>query len=52
MQHNDKEGRAVITDHGQFVLIHLYGPAVTNIQAERFPRKLTFYKARGTLPLD
>ena len=34
----------MITDHGGFVLFHLYGPAVTDIHAERFPRKLTFYK--------
>lgn len=42
--HNDNEGRAVITDHGTFVLVNLYGPAVTDITAERFPRKLSFYK--------
>ena len=34
----------MMTDHGAFVLVHLYGPAVTDIEAERFPRKLAFYK--------
>ena len=36
----------MITDHGSFVLFHIYGPAVTDIEAERFPRKLTFYKVK------
>lgn len=34
----------MITDHGSFVLINLYGPAVTNEEADRFAMKLTLYE--------
>ena len=44
--HNDDEGRCIITDHGRIILVHLYGPAVVDLEAERFPRKLVFYKVQ------
>ena len=34
----------MITDHGSFVLFNVYGPAVTNEEAERFAMKLTLYE--------
>lgn len=42
----DLEGRCVITDHGQFILFNLYGPAITNEESaeERFAYKLRLYK--------
>jgi hypothetical protein len=42
----DSEGRAVVTDHGAFVLFNLYGPAITNEETaeERMAFKLHFYK--------
>lgn len=42
----DNQGRCVITDHGQIVVFNLYGPAVTNEDADRFPFKMRFYQAR------
>lgn len=41
----DNQGRCIITDQGSFVLLNVYGPAVTNIDNERFPMKLTLYQA-------
>ncbi|KAL3146027.1 hypothetical protein ABBQ38_015382 [Trebouxia sp. C0009 RCD-2024] len=41
----DNQGRCIITDHGSFVLLNVYGPAVTNIDNERFPMKMTLYQA-------
>ena len=40
----DNQGRCMITDHGAFVLFNVYGPAVTNEEAERFAMKLTLYE--------
>lgn len=40
----DNQGRCIITDHGSFVLFNVYGPAVTNDEAERFAMKLTLYE--------
>lgn len=44
----DLEGRCVITDHGQFILFNLYGPAITNEESaeERFAYKLRLYKVQ------
>ena len=39
----------MITDHGSFVLFNVYGPAVTNEEAERFAMKLTLYEVYLTL---
>ena len=41
----DKQGRAVITDHGAFVLFNVYLPATTNSQDARF-------KVRAGAPID
>ncbi|KAL3155760.1 hypothetical protein ABBQ32_012777 [Trebouxia sp. C0010 RCD-2024] len=41
----DNQGRCIITDHGSFVLLNVYAPAVTNIDNERFPMKMTLYQA-------
>eukprot|EP00951_Prasinocladus_malaysianus_P000844 scaffold5913_cov34-Prasinocladus_malaysianus.AAC.2 len=45
----DHEGRAVMTDHGGFVLINLYGPALSmeDNYEERFRFKLRFYEVRS-----
>ena len=45
----DSEGRCVVTDHGAFVLLNVYGPAITNADTadERFAFKLRFFEARG-----
>ena len=40
----DNQGRAVLLDAGPFVLINLYGPAVTNMDNERFAYKLALYQ--------
>ena len=40
----DNQGRAVLLDVGPFVLINLYGPAVTNADNERFAYKLALYQ--------
>lgn len=42
----DAEGRAVVTDHGEFVLFNVYGPAITNAETadERFAFKLRFFE--------
>lgn len=42
----DSEGRVVITDHGPFLLVNLYGPALTSEERveERLPFKLNFYQ--------
>ncbi|KAK2077000.1 hypothetical protein QBZ16_005228 [Prototheca wickerhamii] len=49
LQELDAEGRAVVTDHGAFVLFNLYGPAITTSESEaaaaRFDFKLRFYAA-------
>ena len=42
----DNQGRAVLLDVGPFVLINLYGPAVTNADNERFAYKLALYQVR------
>eukprot|EP00873_Tetraselmis_striata_P013488 jgi/Tetstr1/433752/TSEL_022971.t2 len=43
----DREGRAIVTDHGAFVLINLYGPALSMEESleERLKFKLRFYEA-------
>ncbi|KAL0046517.1 hypothetical protein WJX82_002646 [Trebouxia sp. C0006] len=40
----DNQGRCVITDHGNFVLLNVYGPAVTNEDNERFAMKMALYQ--------
>jgi AP endonuclease-2 len=42
----DSEGRVVITDHGCFVLVNVYGPAITSEESaeERYAFKLRFYE--------
>ncbi|DBA67871.1 TPA: hypothetical protein ACH3X2_014155 [Trebouxia sp. C0005] len=40
----DNQGRCVITDHGMFVLLNVYGPAVTNEDNERFAMKMALYE--------
>ncbi|BDA45375.1 probable DNA-(apurinic or apyrimidinic site) lyase 2 [Coccomyxa sp. Obi] len=42
----DAEGRVVITDHGAFVLVNVYGPAITSEESaeERYAFKLRFYE--------
>ncbi|KAL0040073.1 hypothetical protein WJX79_005110 [Trebouxia sp. C0005] len=40
----DNQGRCIITDHGKFVLLNLYGPAVTNEDNERFAMKMALYE--------
>lgn len=47
----DAEGRVVITDHGAFVLINVYGPAITSEESaeERYAFKLRFYEV-STFP--
>ncbi|WIA12049.1 hypothetical protein OEZ85_012128 [Tetradesmus obliquus] len=42
----DREGRALITDHGPFLLVNLYGPAITSEERveERMAFKMLFYK--------
>lgn len=44
----DNQGRCIITDHGSFVLLNVYGPAVTNVDNQRFAMKMTLYQV--TLP--
>lgn len=46
LQTLDSEGRALITDHGLFVLVNLYGPALTSEERaeERLGFKLNLYK--------
>ena len=39
----DKEGRSLVTDHGDFVLFNVYCPNETSI--ERLPFKMQFYMA-------
>lgn len=45
----DSEGRVVVTDHGDFVLFNVYGPAITSEDAEiaksRMLFKMRFYSA-------
>jgi len=42
----DLEGRALTTDHGLFLLVNIYGPALTSEEKleERLAFKLSFYK--------
>jgi len=42
----DREGRALVTDHGVFLLVNIYGPALTSEEKleERLAFKLNFYK--------
>lgn len=40
----DSQGRCIITDHDSFVLLNVYGPAVTSIDNERFAMKMTLYQ--------
>ncbi len=42
----DAEGRVVMTDHGTFILVNVYGPAICSEDRveERFPFKLLFYQ--------
>lgn len=42
----DSEGRVLVTDHGQFILVNLYGPALTCEERveERLTFKLRFYQ--------
>ena len=44
----DSEGRVVLTDHGGFVLVNVYGPAISTEDSaeERYAFKLQFYKVR------
>ncbi len=44
----DSEGRVIMTDHGAFVLINVYGPAISTEDSaeERYAFKLQFYKVR------
>lgn len=37
-----------MTDHGAFVLVNIYGPAISSAEKheERFPFKMLFYQAR------
>lgn len=46
LQSVDSESRALITDHGAFVLVNLYGPALTSEERieERLSFKLLFYQ--------
>ena len=43
----DNQGRCVITDHGSFILLNVYGPAVTNEDNERFAMKMALYEVRA-----
>ena len=42
----DSEGRVIMTDHGAFVLVNVYGPAISTEDSaeERYAFKLQFYK--------
>ncbi|KAK9901314.1 hypothetical protein WJX75_005948 [Coccomyxa subellipsoidea] len=42
----DSEGRVVMTDHGAFVLVNVYGPAISTEESaeERYAFKLRFYE--------
>lgn len=44
----DSEGRVILTDHGAFVLVNVYGPAISTEDSaeERYAFKLQFYKVR------
>lgn len=46
----DSEGRVVITDHGAFVLVNVYGPAISTEESaeERYAFKLQFYKVQAS----
>ncbi len=48
----DAEGRVVITDHGAFVLVNVYGPAISSEESaeERFDFKLRFYQVKLSHP--
>lgn len=45
-QELDSEGRVVMTDHGAFVLINVYGPAISSEERleDRFAFKLQLYQ--------
>jgi exonuclease III len=45
----DSEGRCVMTDHGAFILINVYGVAITNADTadERRAFKLRFFEVRS-----
>ncbi|KAL0037864.1 hypothetical protein WJX79_002626 [Trebouxia sp. C0005] len=45
----DNQGRCVITDHGMFVLLNVYDPAVTNEDNERFAMKMALYEGRSVV---
>lgn len=47
-QELDSEGRVVMTDHGAFVLINVYGPAISSEERleDRFAFKLQLYEVR------
>ncbi|DBA80829.1 TPA: hypothetical protein ACH3X1_008046 [Trebouxia sp. C0004] len=40
----DNQGRCIITDHANFVLLNVYGPAVTNEDNDRFAMKMALYE--------
>ena len=48
METLDSEGRVIMTDHGAFVLVNVYGPAISTEDSaeERYAFKLQFYKVR------
>lgn len=45
----DAEGRVVMTDHGGFVVVNVYGPAISTEEsaAERYAFKLRFYQVHA-----
>ncbi len=44
----DSEGRVLLTDHGAFVLVNVYGPAISSEERaeERMAFKMQFYRVR------
>lgn len=56
----DSEGRVLMTDHGGFVLVNVYGPAISTEESaeERYAFKLRFYEVgppallHAPIPLD
>ena len=46
LENLDSEGRVILTDHGAFVLVNVYGPAISTEDSaeERYAFKLQFYR--------
>lgn len=47
----DSEGRVMMTDHSAFILINVYGPAISTEESaeERYAFKLRFYEVGSDL---